>query len=71
MGMQPASVTPGSKLVLWPPKIITDQPALPVFQEIASMLSGTARAEVVNHRCQVRELAVGADEILTKSAEVD
>jgi len=35
------------------------------------MLSGTARAEVVNHRCQVQELAVGADEILTQSAEVD
>src|SRR5471032_1681832 len=40
-------------------KIITDQLALPALQEVASMLSGAAGAEVVNHRCQVRELAGG------------
>lgn len=40
-------------------KIITDQLAFPALLEVACILSGAARAEVVNDRCQVRELAGG------------
>lgn len=40
-------------------KIITDQLAFPALQEVACILSGAARTEVVNDRCQVRELAGG------------
>ena len=40
-------------------KIIADQLALPVLQEVAGVFSGAAGAEVVNDRCQVRELAGG------------
>ncbi|MNV40855.1 hypothetical protein D3C71_1324740 [compost metagenome] len=40
-------------------KIIADQLALPVLQEVAGVFSGAARAEVVNHRRQFRELAGG------------
>lgn len=38
-------------------KIIADQLALSALQEVAGVLSDTARAEVVNDRRQVRELA--------------
>lgn len=40
-------------------KIVAHQLALPVLQEVTCMFSGAAGAEVINHRCQVRELAGG------------
>ena len=40
-------------------KIIADQLALPILQKVEGVFSGSAGAEVVNDRCQVRELAGG------------
>ena len=40
-------------------KIVANQLAPPVLQEVASMLSGAAGDEVVNHRCHMCELAGG------------
>ncbi|MNG08672.1 hypothetical protein D3C84_920470 [compost metagenome] len=40
-------------------KIVADQLAPPVLQEVASMLTGAARAEVINNSCCFAELAGG------------
>ena len=40
-------------------KIIADQLALPALQEVASMLTGAAGAEVINDSCCLAELAGG------------
>ncbi|MNC06802.1 hypothetical protein D3C75_543250 [compost metagenome] len=40
-------------------KIVADQLTSPVLQEVASMLTGAARAEVINDSCCFAELASG------------